>query len=48
MLQGHLTALKSRDPADPVFLRYSPSVLKQAAEKINAQEDWGYLDQLAY
>ena len=27
---------------------YSLSVLKEAAEKINAQEDWGYVDQLAY
>ena len=27
---------------------YSLLVLKEAAERINAQEDWGYLDQLAY
>ena len=121
MLQGYLSSLKSKDPADPVFPRYSKpkgntnlsntmnkrlrsvegmqidqlsaysarhafkdrgraagvdlavldylmghktkqssvvaqgygtgyslTVLKEAAEKINAQEDWGYLDQLAY
>ena len=46
-LMGHKTSLSSV-VAQGYGTGYSLSVLKQAAEKINAQQDWGYLDQLAY
>lgn len=46
-LMGHKTSLSSV-VAQGYGTGYSLSVLKEAAEKINAQQDWGYLDQLAY
>ena len=46
-LMGHKTK-QSSVVAQGYGTGYSLTVLKEAAEKINAQEDWGYLDQLAY
>ncbi|MBB25849.1 MAG: hypothetical protein CME02_10065 [Geminicoccus sp.] len=46
-LMGHKTK-QSSVVAQGYGTGYSLSVLKEAAEKINTQEDWGYVDQLAY
>lgn len=46
-LMGHKTK-QSSVVAQGYGTGYSLSVLKEAAEKINAQQDWGYVDQLAY
>ena len=46
-LMGHKTK-QSSVVAQGYGTGYSLTVLKEAAERINAQQDWGYLDQLAY
>ena len=47
LLMEHKTA-QSSVVAQGYGTGYSLTVLKEAAERINAQDDWGYLDQLAY